>query len=95
MKKLRGNGYITMADDGTITLSDSGLEIANRVYGRHKLLAELFRLPGVIPEQAAADACKVKPDLFPRSRSAGHKTKPGILSRHVLKKRGQSYDPVP
>ena len=36
MKKLRENGYISMAPDGAITLNDSGLEIASRVYTRHK-----------------------------------------------------------
>lgn len=63
MKKLRENGYISMAGDGTITLSGSGLEVASRVYGRHKLLTELFVLLGVAPEQAAADACRVEHDL--------------------------------
>lgn len=63
MKKLRENGYITMAADGTITLTASGLEIASRVYGRHKLLTELFVRLGVGAEQAAADACRVEHDL--------------------------------
>ena len=31
MKKLRENGYISMAADGLITLNDSGMEIASRV----------------------------------------------------------------
>ena len=63
MKKLRENGYISMAGDGTITLNDTGLEIASQVYGRHKTLTKLFQLMGVSPEQAAADACKVEHDL--------------------------------
>lgn len=63
MKKLRESGYITMAADGTITLNESGLEIANRVYSRHKAITKLFELLGVEAEQAAADACKVEHDL--------------------------------
>ena len=63
MKKLRENGYISMAADGTITLNDSGLEVASRVYGRHKTLTRLFTLQGVSPEIAAEDACKVEHDL--------------------------------
>ena len=63
MKKLRDNGYISMAADGTITLNDSGLEVASRVYGRHKTLTRLFTLLGVSPEIAAEDACKVEHDL--------------------------------
>lgn len=63
MKKLRENGYISMAADGTITLNDSGMEIASRIYGRHKTLTELFTLLGVTPKIAAEDACKVEHDL--------------------------------
>ncbi|BAK98810.1 putative DtxR family transcriptional regulator [Oscillibacter valericigenes Sjm18-20] len=63
MKKLRENGYISMAADGIITLNDSGMEIASRIYGRHKTLTELFTLLGVTPEIAAEDACKVEHDL--------------------------------
>ena len=63
MKKLRESGYISMATDGLITLNESGLEIARRVYGRHKAITKLFILLGVDPEQAAEDACKVEHDL--------------------------------
>ena len=42
MKKLRENGYISMDADGFITLNESGLEVASRVYGRHKTLSKLF-----------------------------------------------------
>ena len=47
MKKLRENGYISMAEDGLITLTDSGLEIASQVYQRHRVITELFVLLGV------------------------------------------------
>ena len=63
MKKLRESGYVSMAGDGTITLNDSGMEIAKRVYGRHKVITRLFMLMGVSQEQAAEDACKVEHDL--------------------------------
>ena len=46
MKKLRENGYISMDPDGIITLNESGMEIASRVYGRHKTLSKLFVLMG-------------------------------------------------
>lgn len=63
MKKLRENGYISMDADGFITLNESGLEVASRVYGRHKTLSKLFVLLGVTPEMASEDACKVEHDL--------------------------------
>ena len=63
MKKLRENGYIHMAPDGLITLNDSGMEIADRIYSRHKAITKLFTILGVSPEIAAEDACKVEHDL--------------------------------
>ena len=63
MKKLRENGYIQMAPDGLITLTDSGLSIASHIYDRHKTITRLFVLLGVSPEIAAEDACKVEHDL--------------------------------
>jgi len=63
MKKLRENGYIDMAPDGLITLTDSGLEIASRIYHRHQVITELFVLMGVERQQAAEDACRVEHDL--------------------------------
>ena len=69
MKKLRENGYISMAGDGTITLNDSGREIASRVYQRHRVITELFVLLGVGREQAAEDACRVEHDLSPETFS--------------------------
>lgn len=63
MKKLRENGYISMSPDGLITLNESGLEIARRIYHRHRTLTQLFTMLGVSPENASADACKVEHDL--------------------------------
>lgn len=62
-KRLRENGYITMDHSGFITLTESGMEIADRIYTRHKVLTEFFTLLGVDPETAREDACKVEHDL--------------------------------
>ena len=63
MKKLRENGYITMDPDGSITLNESGLAIASRIYNRHKVISEFFTLLGVSPDVSAEDACKVEHDI--------------------------------
>lgn len=63
MKKLRESGYISMSPDGLITLNDSGLEVARKVYSRHQVITELFRMMGVSEETAAEDACRVEHDL--------------------------------
>ena len=62
-KRLRENGYISLDPAGMILLLEPGLEIAERVYERHRLLTELFIGLGVSPETARADACKIEHDL--------------------------------
>ena len=62
-KRLRESGYITMDKDGRITLTVPGLEIAQRIYERHKLLTEYFIALGVDEQTAREDACKVEHDV--------------------------------
>ncbi len=60
MKQLETNGYITRNEDGHISLTDEGTEIAVSVVERHELLTELFMAVGVSEETAKNDACKVE-----------------------------------
>ncbi len=62
-KRLRENGYITMDGDSHITLTDSGMEIAQRIYTRHKLLTEFLLRLGVDEQTARADACRIEHDI--------------------------------
>jgi Mn-dependent DtxR family transcriptional regulator len=62
-KRLRENGYITMDRSGFITLSETGMEIADRMYSRHKALTEFFISIGVNPQTAREDACKIEHDI--------------------------------
>lgn len=62
-KRLRENGYITMDGDGLITLTDAGLEIAERMYERHKLLTKFLIRIGVSESTAREDACKIEHDI--------------------------------
>ena len=43
MKRFRENGYIEMDGDGYIILLPPGEEIAQRIYGRHKLLTQFLK----------------------------------------------------
>ena len=62
-KRLRENGYITMESDGLITLTDSGTEIADRMFTRHKFLTQFLMRLGVSEATAREDACKIEHDL--------------------------------
>jgi DtxR family transcriptional regulator, Mn-dependent transcriptional regulator len=60
MKRLRENGYIEVGADGHITLTESGLKIAENMYARHQLLTDWLISIGVFPEAAASDACRIE-----------------------------------
>jgi Mn-dependent DtxR family transcriptional regulator len=57
---LRDGGYIKIAQDGGITLTEAGLEVAERTYERHTVLSEMFMKLGVDEEHAVNDACKIE-----------------------------------
>ena len=63
MKKLRENGYIEMDAEGYLSLLPSGMEIAQRIYTRHRLLSQFLQHLGVSEETAAAAACKIEHDI--------------------------------
>lgn len=60
MKNLRLNGYINVDQEGYITLTESGLSIAEKIYERHELLSTWLITLGVDPETASEDACRME-----------------------------------
>lgn len=63
MKSLREKGYVTVDPQGHISLTDTGLCIANKVYERHEILTKLLTYIGVDKETAMEDSCKIEHDL--------------------------------
>ena len=57
---LREGGFITVGQDGGISLTEAGLEVAERTYERHTVLSDLFMKLGVDEESAVKDACKIE-----------------------------------
>ena len=57
---LKSGGYIRMDEENFITLTDSGLEIAEKIYNRHTVLTDLLVRLGVPEEIAAQDACRME-----------------------------------
>lgn len=60
MKNLRIKGHILMDDNGFITLTEEGRQIAEMIYERHRLFAAWLMALGVDEKIAAADACKLE-----------------------------------
>lgn len=70
MKNFRQNGYITMDEHGHIELTSDGLEIAERIYERHKLIMALLTKLGVDEKIAREDACRIEHDISPETFEA-------------------------
>ena len=60
MKNLRTSGYILMDSNGYITLTESGREIAQKIYDRHMLISDWLIFLGVDKKTAVNDACKME-----------------------------------
>ena len=67
---LKNGGYIEVDHDGYITLTESGLELAEKIYERHTVLTNFLVSLGVNPEVAAEDACKLEHAISDESLSA-------------------------
>ncbi len=60
MKNLREKKYITVSTEGFISLTESGKEIADMIYERHRLLSSWLEKLGVDKDIAAQDACRIE-----------------------------------
>ena len=67
MKKFRAQGYVEMDESGYITLTPAGDAIAQRIYERHVVIAQILMSLGVEEQVAYTDACKIEHDLSEES----------------------------
>lgn len=63
MKNFREDGYIVIEPDGNINLTEKGMQVAERVYERHQVIAKALMLLGVDEETAYEDSCKIEHDI--------------------------------
>ena len=57
---LKSGGYVNVDEDGHLTLTELGVEIAEKIYERHTVITALLVGLGVDPETASEDACKIE-----------------------------------
>ncbi|MBE7030651.1 MAG: metal-dependent transcriptional regulator [Ruminococcaceae bacterium] len=63
MKQFRQEGYIIIDEDGGISLTQKGLQIAERIYERHQVIARALIALGVDEQTAYEDSCKIEHDI--------------------------------
>ena len=74
---LKKGGYVVMDKDGYLSLTDSGLEVAKKIYERHTTLTDFLVRLGVDKNTAVEDACKMEHDISDETFEA--------LKRHANK----------
>lgn len=60
MSALKSGGYVTADKDGSLHLTSSGLEVAEKIYTRHTVLSGLLERLGVDAKTAVEDACRIE-----------------------------------
>ena len=77
MSILKKGGFVTADKSGFLSLTESGLEIANKIHERHTLLTEFLIKLGVDEKTASEDACKIEHYISDTSFEA--------IKKHVVK----------
>lgn len=60
VSQLKQGGYLLMDENGRLTLTNEGVQVARKVYERHTVLSGMLASLGVDAETAARDACKIE-----------------------------------
>ena len=59
-----------LRDNGFITLTETGLQIAESIHERHRILTRMLISLGVDPETAENDACRIEHVISPETFTA-------------------------
>lgn len=57
---LKQGEFITVDEDGYLSLTPSGREVAEKIYERHTVLSDLLMRLGIDEKTAAEDACRIE-----------------------------------
>lgn len=74
---LKSGGYLNVDGAGHLSLTEAGVEVAEKIYERHTTLTKYLVALGVDPEIAAEDACKIEHVISDESFAA--------IKRHTAK----------
>lgn len=70
MSILKNDGYVVVDSDGHISLTESGLEVAQTMYTRHTVLSQMLMRLGVDERTATEDACRIEHVISEQSFTA-------------------------
>ena len=65
LKRLDSEGLVSYKPGSRARLTDKGRDLAERIYGRHKIIKEFLVLIGVPEDIADKDACYIEHGIHP------------------------------
>jgi Mn-dependent DtxR family transcriptional regulator len=80
MKHFKENDFITVDENGYISLTKAGRDIAEKMYERHTFLTKVLIQLGVDEEIAKVDACKIEHHISDEAFE--------MIKQHSTKQRG-------
>ena len=83
MKSLRAKKYIAIDENGYITLTKKGREIAETMYERHVAISDWLIFLGVDKKTAVNDACKMEHAMSEKSFTA--------IKNHIASQKRKVY----
>ena len=75
---LKTGGFVTVDENGFISLTADGEEVAEKIYERHTILTRLLVYLGVDEETASEDACRLEHAISDKSFEAIKKFDPAL-----------------
>ena len=72
---LKDGGYVIVDKNGYLSLTDAGLDMAEKIYDRHTQICAFLEMLGVSHDTASEDACKIEHVISDESLEA--------IKRHV------------
>lgn len=75
---LKANEFIDVSEKGHLTLTEKGLEVAQKIYDRHVVLSTLLKNIGVSEQTALDDACRIEHVISDETFE--------VIKKHISKK---------
>ena len=67
---LKSGGFVLTDENGFLSLTDAGREVAEKIYERHTIITKILTHLGVDAETATEDACKLEHAISDKSFEA-------------------------
>ena len=84
VKELSKSGHIMKTANGTLSLTEQGLQLAEQIYEKHRFFTKQLLDAGVDPKTAESDACRIEhvisKETFERLKAARKLSEKAVIS---------------